>query len=46
MKGKLLKDEIDGELLKDEDIEGEPLWKNKKRIDENEYENKNLNEGE
>lgn len=44
IKGKILKDEIEGELLKDKVIEGNPLWKNKKKLNEKKYKEKNLNE--
>jgi len=44
LEGEIIKDEVDGELLKDKVIEGEPLWKDKKRLDEEEYQDKNLNE--
>lgn len=43
--GELLKDEVDGELLKDKVLEGDPLWKDKKKLNEEEYKEKNLNEG-
>jgi hypothetical protein len=42
--GELLKNEEEGELLKDKLPEGDPLWKDKDRLDEKEYKKKNLNE--
>jgi hypothetical protein len=42
--GELLKNEEEGELLKDKVIEGDPLWKDKDRLDEKKYKEKNLNE--
>lgn len=44
VKGKVLKDEIEGELLKDKIIEGNPLWKDKKELNEERYKKENLNE--
>jgi hypothetical protein len=44
LEGKILKDEIDGELLKDKVLEGNPLWKDKKELNEEKYKKENLNE--
>ena len=43
-KGKIIKDSINGELLKDKVLEGEPLWKKKKKLNETNDEEQNLNE--
>jgi len=43
LEGEILKDEVDGKLIEDK-VEGEPLWKDKERLDEEEYEEKKLNE--
>jgi len=43
-KGNIIKDSIDGELLKDKVLEGEPLWKKKKKLNEKTDEKQNLNE--
>jgi len=46
LKGKIIKDDIDGELLKDKVLEGDPLWKDKENLNEEEFKDKNLNEKE
>ena len=42
--GKLLKDEVEGDLLVSEAPEGEPLWKKKKKLNEDDDSEKTLNE--
>lgn len=42
--GKLLKKEEKGDLIVSEGPKGNPLWKNKKKLNENETENNTLNE--
>lgn len=45
LEGEMIKDPLpEGEILKDPSPSGDPLWKKKKRVDEDEYEEKNLNE--
>jgi hypothetical protein len=43
-KGELLKDVKEGKLLKDVKEEGDPLWKDKKRVDEDGDKDRTLNE--
>jgi len=44
--GEMIKDPLpEGELLQDPSPDGDPLWKDKKKINEEEYKEKNLNEG-
>jgi hypothetical protein len=44
-KGKLLKTEQKGDLIKPKVLEGDPLWKKKKKLNENGEEVGELNEG-
>lgn len=44
-KGKMLKNEQSGPLLKSKVLEGDPLWKKKKKLNENGKELGDLNEG-
>lgn len=43
-KGKMLKDEYDGDLIKTEGPDGKPLWKKKKKLNEQGEEIEQLNE--
>ena len=43
-KGPMLKDDHKGDLLKTEGPEGDPLWKKKKKLNEEEGEPQQLNE--